>query len=1148
MNCRSCSTENQPGARFCVECGKSLVPQCPKCREETLEKARFCHACGTPLEAENTDPGSPATPRFRDTESINISHLLGELSPDIGQAERRQLSVIFADLASFTELSQKLDPEDLNTVVHEYYDLCRAVCERYEGQVANYLGDGVLILYGYPKAHEEDAHRAVRTGLGIVEGLGAVSRRLEQIVGGSLGVRVGVHTGMMITDDQRGGDWLKMALGETLNIAARIQGQARQNSVVVSEATRRLIEGYFNCSSIGQREMKGVEAAMELFEVSHESTARSRLEAVDRASLTPMTGRDGEMKLLLEEWEKAAAGEGRILLLLGEGGIGKSRLVQQLKEHVADLPDTWMTPCQCSPYHQNTTMYPYIDLIERVVLRFGREESARDRLKKIEGMLVQYGFHIPDILPVYGTFHSLPPEAGYIPSPLDPAQQRRKYMDSMIRILDERSQKQPLLFVVEDLHWIDPTSLETLKELAVVLDQHRILVVFTARPDFESPWVNDDSVRTVELKRLAARQIEQICHRVSGKKLPPSVLEQIRMRADGIPLFAEELTKMIIGSDLLEEQENSYRLTRALPALAIPATLQDSLMARLDKLHTVKEIAQVAAVIGRNFKFETIRHILPVDDAVIRHGLEQLVDSELLVRQDTNRDEIYMFSHALIQEAAYQSLTKNRLRRYHHRLAEVIEEHFPETCQVEPQIVAHHFFKAEMGHRALVYLQRAGDIAAARSSHEEAIVHYQRALSLIAKQPNTSVASIAHEIQLLIGLGVSQTALHGYGAEEVEKTYSRARDLSEQIGDAGQLFRARYGLWRLRMLRAEYDTAISQGEELLELAHRHENKVFLIAAHRALGSTLFYRGHFQRSLQHIDAVIELTANLDAENQTPIRDVYDVVDPRVTCRSYRAWLLWMHGFPDQAREESEKAIALADHLQHPFSQALALSFATWLYQFVRDADRVLELSDRAIVLSQEYGFTFWVGWGQILRGWAKGRGPEPSDSSVEEMVNGLEFWKEKGSALGGGFFLSLLAETHLKRNEYREALEALDRSDRFVNQRDERYWETERLRLRGEVLDKASAEEKFSGEAEAFFQSALDTARQQGALSLELRAATSLARYQLENGSAQAGIEALSSVLEKFSEGENTLDQIEARTLLAGCSVPKGGRPAPINAA
>ncbi|MBK8497787.1 MAG: AAA family ATPase [Flavobacteriales bacterium] len=828
MTCANCHNENLPGARFCAHCGTASTPHCPQCDVLVLANARFCHECGTPLTAAPAARAPEPAPAPPGSES--------------GHAEQRQLSVIFSDLVSFTQLSQMLDPEDLNTVVHEYYAVCRSVCERYEGQVANYLGDGVLMHFGYPKAHEDDAHRAVRTGLAVIEGVSALNERLEREMKVTLSIRVGIHTGPMIVGDDRAGNWQQMALGETLNIAARVQGVAQVNTVAVSAVTQRMIEGFFTCKSLGTHTLKGVAQPMELFSVTHESTARGRLEAAGRATLTPLTGREDQVELLLSEWQKACTGAGRAVLISAEGGLGKSRLVHMLKEHVASMPNAWLTPCQCSPYHQSTAMYPYIDLIERVVLKFERHEPPRERLKKLEGMLVQYGFDPHEAMPYFGPFHSLSADAGYVPSAMDPAQQRRKYMDAMLRILDDRSRKQPLLFIVEDLHWVDPTTLETLKELVRIVKRHKMLLLFTARPEFHSPWAGDADMLTVQLPKLDPQQTRTLCQRVAkSKQLPEEVVEKIIERADGVPLFIEELTKMIIGSGILAEAGDSYALTGPLDEIAIPNTLQDSLMARLDKLAAVKEIAQVAAVIGRAFSYELIHYVYPLEDAILKHSLNQLVEAEIIDQSGHAPNSHYTFKHALVQEAAYRSLIKSR-RQHHHRLiAHALEEHFPELVEVEPEMLAYHYAKANLGWQAIPYLQKAGEKAVARSAHTEAIVHFERGLEQVKVLSDTT-QRWQLEIRLLIGLGASYTATRGYGAKEVEQTYSHARDLCEQFGTPGQLFQASYGLWRLHMLRAEYHIATKQGEQLLDLASRQESEAFLIAAHRALGATLFYRG------------------------------------------------------------------------------------------------------------------------------------------------------------------------------------------------------------------------------------------------------------------------------------------------------------------
>jgi class 3 adenylate cyclase/predicted ATPase len=1136
MTCTHCNSANPDGAKFCAECGTPMPKQCPKCSTPIAANAKFCHECGASVStaapkaaAPVVKPVQPISRRLA-TDAGALAQSMAAAAPaDVSSAERRQLTVIFSDLVSFTTLSQQLDPEDLNTVVHEYYAVCRAVCQRYEGHIANYLGDGVLMMFGYPKAHEDDAHRAVRTGLAILEGMAALNVRLEHDMGLKLSVRVGIHTGLMIVGDDRAGNWQQMALGETLNIAARVQAVGREDSVVISSVTKSLVEGFFAMRSIGAHSLKGVAQPMEIFAVTHESTARGRLEAAGRATLTPLTGRDEEVARLLREWDEASMGKGRAVLITGEGGIGKSRLVQMLKEHVANLPNVWLTPCQCSPYHQNTSMFPYIDLIERVVLKLDRHESVRERLKKLEGMIVQYGFDSRQSLPVFGTFHSLPPEAGYEPSSMDPAQQRRHYMDAMKRITGERSQKQPTLFVMEDLHWVDPTTLETLRELIQTIAGNKLLFIFTARPEFVSPWIDDPAVHHIDLKRLESAQARIICQRVArGKKLPEEVIDQIIERADGVPLFVEELTKMIIGSGLMEERGDSYRLIGPLPALAIPSTLQDSLMARLDRLSSVKEIAQIAAVIGREFTYELIRYVYPVEDAFMRHALTQLLDEEIIDEPSGSKDQRYTFKHALVQEAAYQSLVKSRRQHYHRLIAHALEEHFPEITANEPELLAHHYTEAVLGWQAIPYLRKAGDKAAQRSAHKEAIVHFTRALELVRSVSDSGNQRWEYEIHLLIGLGVSLTATKGYGVEEVQRTYARARDLCEQYGTPGQLFQSRYGLWRLHMLRAEYETATQEGEQLLLSAKKQNNEAFLIAAHRAVGATLFYRGQFEQSLGHVKTVIEMTASM-GDDDTLIRDIYDVVDPRVTCRSYVAWNLWMLGYPDRARQEATLAISLAERLKHPFSIALATSFAIWLKQFCELVPRVRELATRSLEYSKQHGFPFWIGWDQVLIGWADSHDEARRTTCIENMHKGLANWKEQGSNLGCGYFFCLVADAHLRFGQGAEARDALAQAKAFMQETGERYWEAERLRLNGEL---ALRMQDNPAQAILWFEQALELARQQKALSMELRAATSMAKCLQSQGKTAEARAALVPVFEKYDEGLDLEDYATASKLLA----------------
>jgi class 3 adenylate cyclase len=633
--------------------------------------------------------------------------------PRLPDAERRQLTVLFCDLVDSTVLASQLDPEELREVVRAYQEACAKVIARYEGHIAQYLGDGLLVYFGYPLAHEDDAQRAVRAGLGMVETLGQLNTRLTQERGVQLAARLGIHTGLVVVGEVGGGARQEqLALGETPNLAARLQSIALPNTLVISAATFQLLGGFFACQPLGIPLLKGVAQPLAVYRVLYESMARSRLDAVGSTGLTPLVGREQEVELLLERWRQVKDGVGQIVLLSGEAGIGKSRLVQVLKEHAATEPQAWLTPCQCSPYYQNTALYPMIDLLERVTLCFEREESPQQKLRKLEGLVVQYGLPLAETVPLLAALLSLPLSADYAPLALSPAQQKQQTLHALLMILLRIAAQQPVLFVMEDLHWVDPSTIELLSLLVDQGPTARILALFSFRPDFTPPWTGRAHLTHVTVHRLprheAVEMIRQVAH---GKMVPPEVVEQIVAKTDGVPLFVEELTKMVLESGLLQERDERYVLTGPLPPLAIPATLHDSLMARLDRLATVKSLAQLGATLGREFAYDLLQAVAPWDETALQRGLHQLVEAEFLYQRGLPPQATYLFKHALIQEEAYQSLLKSTRQQYHQRIAQALEGQFPDTVATQPELLAHHYTQAELPEQALPYWQRAGQHA-----------------------------------------------------------------------------------------------------------------------------------------------------------------------------------------------------------------------------------------------------------------------------------------------------------------------------------------------------------------------------------------------------------------------------------------------------
>jgi TOMM system kinase/cyclase fusion protein len=1042
------------------------------------------------------------------------------------EAERRQLTVLFCDLVDSTPLASQLDPEDLREVVRAYQATCAEVIQRYGGHIAQYLGDGLLVYFGYPLAHEDDAQRAVRVGLGIIEAVGQLNTRLAQERAVHLAVRLGIHTGLVVVGEMGGGTRQEqLALGETPNLAARLQGLAAPNTLVISAATLQLLGSFFACQSLGAPLVKGIAQPLEVYQVLAESTARSRLDAVGSTGLTPLVGREQEVALLLERWAQVKDGLGQVVLLSGEAGIGKSRLVQVLKEHLTTEPQAWLTPCQCSPYYQNTALYPLIDLLERVALCFEREESLEQKLSKLEGFVVQYGLPLAETVPLLAALLSLPLSADYAPLTMSPEQQKQQTLHALLTILLRIATQQPLLFVMEDLHWVDPTTLELLSLLVDQGPTARILALWTFRPDFSPPWTGRSHLTQVTLHRLPRQQATEMTARVAhGKTLPPEVVEQVVAKTDGVPLFVEELTKMVLESDLLQEREGRYELTGPLPPLAIPTTLHDSLMARLDRLATVKGLVQLGATLGREFSYELLQAVSPWDESTLRRGLHQLVEAEFLYQQGLPPQATYIFKHALIQDAAYQSLLRSTRQQYHQRIAQVLEAQFPEIVTTEPELLAHHYAEAGLLAQALPYWQQAGQRASERSAHLEAIAHLTKGLEVLTTLPDTPERAW-HELELQIALGPALMAIQGWGSPAVAQAYSRARALCRQVGDTPQLFPVLWGLWGWYQMRGALGMAQGVGEQLLALAQGTHDRALLLLAHNVLGDNAIWLGEFAAARAHMEQGL---ACYDAQQHHPLAVRYGGFDPGLHSRYHAAFALWVLGYPDQALERSQDALTLARALAHPQSWASAAAHVAMFHSLRREWQAAQELAEAGMALAREQGFPLWLAWGTIQWGWALAEQGH-IEAGIAQMRQGLAAWRATGTELIRPYFLGLLAEAYQKGGQTAAGLGAIDEALALVQQHQETFCEAELYRLKGELLLSLSA--GHAAEAEACFHSALDIARRQSANSWELRTTMSLARLWQCQGKRTEARELLAPVYGWFTEGFDTADLQEAKALL-----------------
>ncbi len=871
--------------------------------------------------------------------------------PPTPDAERRQLTVLFCDLVNSTQLASQLDPEDLREVVRAYQATCAEVIQRFEGHIAQYLGDGLLVYFGYPQAHEDDAQRAVRTGLEIVEAMGTLNARLAHDTDIRLAVRLGIHTGVvMVGEVGGGGRQEQLALGDTPNIAARLQSLAAPDTVLISAVTYGLMQGYFACHALGTQELKGVAQPLSVYRVLHESGLQTRLDVAAARGLTPLVGRDAEVALLRERWAQVTEGQGQVIVLTGEAGIGKSRLLQSLKDAVAhDAHTRW--ECRCLPYYQHTALYPLIDLWHRA-LHWPQHASPAEKLATLEQALRQYRPPLAETVPLLAQVLSLPvPEERYPPLTLSPQRQKHKTLETLLAMVLEVAEQQPVLLIVEDLHWVDPTTLEW---LSLVIDQApttALGVLATCRPEFQVPWRSRSYLTQLTLRHLARPHVEQLIGQVTGgKTLPAEVMRHLVEKTDGVPLFVEELTKTVLESGLLTAREEQYTLTGPVAAMAIPTTLHDLLMARLDRLATVKGVAQLGATLGREFAYALLQAVAPLDAATLQQALQRLVEAELLYQRGVPPQATYLFKHALIQEAAYQSLLKSTRQQFHQRIAQVLEAQFPDIAETQPELLAHHYTEAGLSAPAVVYWQRAGERALQRSAHVEAIGHLSKGLEVLQALPDT-LERTRQELLLRTTLGPALMAAKGYAAPEVEHAYARACALCQQIGDTPQFFPVLRGLLQFYLLRAELQTARELGEQLLGLAQQAHDPALLLEAHTALGSTLNYMGELAAAQVHLEQGIVLYNRQQHRTHALLYGQ----DTGVTCLSFAALTLWLLGYPDQALQRSHEALTLAQEVVHPFSLALALFFAAWLHQHRREGPLVLERAEARITLAAEHGF-------------------------------------------------------------------------------------------------------------------------------------------------------------------------------------------------
>ena len=1036
-------------------------------------------------------------------------------------AERRQLTIMFCDLVGSSELAVRLDPEDLRRVIGAYHNCIKEIIARYQGIIARYMGDGVLAYFGYPQAHEDDAEQATRAGLALVEAVAG----LQTDIGTELHVRVGIATGTVIVGDLigEGAAQEQAVIGETPNLAGRLQTVAEPGTVLICKSTRRLTGGHFEYRDLGPVTLKGWAEPAQAWHVLRTSGVESRFEAQHKTRLTPLIGREEQMDLLLRRWRTAVHGEGCVVVLTGEPGIGKSHIALALQERLQDEPHTVLRYF-CSAHHINSALFPFIGQLERAA-KFERSDTPAEKLSKLDALVAQ-STSDPENVAVLANLFALPTDDRYRLQELSPQKRKEKTLAALLALLEGAAAKQPVFITFEDVHWIDPTSLELLAAVVEHMPQLRALLLVTARPEFTPPWPSYPHVTTIPLTRLGRRDGAALVEQVAGgKSLPQEVMDEILARTDGVPLFIEELTKTLLESQMLQQRDGHYVLDRPLPSLAIPTTLHASLMARLDRLAPVREVAQIGAVAGRDFHYELLKAVAGLPTDRLEEALDQLVESELIFRRGEIPHAVYAFKHALVRDAAYAGLLKSRRGQLHAAIASALEQRFPEVVQTQPETLAHHLTEAGLIERAIEYWLVAGKNAALRSANVEAMAHLQRGIEVIGRLP-AGEDKDRSELDFQLVLGPCLIATHGPAASKALTTFARARELCERLGEPPEYLQVMFWLATASVVRGELPQALEAIAGLPSAAQARGNQPALLNGIRGQAMILMFMGRIVEARDALERAVEAFSASEESDRMAARAAGQ--DAGVSMLVLMAWVLWILGQVDEAVLRMDAALERADTVQHAHTHAYAWYYAAVLHALRGEPVIAQGYAERCLAISEQHGFRQWLGLSRAIRGICMAV-LDISGSRLDDVVAELGEYQQAGYQLGITAQFVLLCPALLLQNEPEAALETIDQGLSVVSHNSERFFEAELYRLKARALLMRGAPD---AEAEALLDQALRTARSQQARSLELRAATDLARLWMKQGKHAAAHDVLSSIYGRFSEGFDTRDLREAKAVIA----------------
>jgi class 3 adenylate cyclase/predicted ATPase len=1120
MRCIACGFENVADASFCGECAAPLAGTvgCPGCGRENPPNQKFCNGCGQPL------IGSPGRPGALGPRAYTPRHLAEKIltSRSALEGERKTITALFADIKGSVELMQNLDPEDAQRIVDPALEVLMEAVHHYEGYVARTTGDGLFALFGAPIAHEDHPQRALYAALRMQERIAGYAEKLKLEKGVALQIRIGLNTGDVVVRSIRKDDLHTDydPIGHSTNLAARMESLASAGSILVSENTYRMTEGYFQFKDQGPTKVKGMSDPVNTYEVVGVGPLRTRLEVSAKRGFVHFVGRQAEMGQLKRALELAKSGRGQIVGLIGEAGVGKSRLCHEFKL-------SSQTGCLVleSFAVSHGKAYPYLPLIDLLKSYFeiGLEDDERARREKITRRVLGLDRALEDRLPyLFALLGVLEPASSL--QQMDPGIRRQRTFEAVKRLLLQEPRNQPVLLLFEDLHWLDNETQAFLGALGESLATSKVLLLANYRPEYRHGWSGKTYFTELRLDPLENESAEELLSAILGDEAELEALKRLILdKSEGTPFFIEEVVQGLFDRGWLA-RNGKVRLTRPLVEIHIPPTVEAVLAARIDRLDAEKKgLLQTAAVIGREFSCNLLERVTGRSEADLARQLGELQAAEFVYEQPASSEREYIFKHALTRDVAYNSLLVERRTRLHEATAEGIEALFGSRPAEHYSELAHHYGRSANTAKAIEYLRLAAQQAVQRSANAQAVAHLSKALELLKTLPENAERS-RMELSMQIALGAPLIATRGYVAPEVESTWTRALKLCQQLGDTPQLFPAVFGLWAFYLTRSEFRTARALGKQLLNLASSVEDPGLRIVAHRALGTTLFFLGKSAQAREHLEQGIAL---YDLDRHRSLGFLYGQ-DPGASCLFYTACALWYLGYPDQALERSRQALALAREINHPFSLTSALTFVSAFHQFRREPEVAEELAREAISVSAQQGIQVWLPMANVVQGWARSeRGA--AEEAVKQIRGGVDAWRAGGAASSLPHLLSMLAEALRKIGRKEEALAVLADSISLADAKDERYWQPELHRLKGELLLDSAAHGSLS--AEASFRQAIDIARRTSGASLELRAATSLARLLAKRGEKEEARRLLAETYGWFTEGFDTRDLREARTLL-----------------